>query len=168
MQPQRRRQLAERYSSDVITDTVEHFENEHNAGKRKRVENPSGLIIWSLENQVPVPAGFISSRRREELRQAQERERAKENALLELHVTYEKWIDGRTAEELDRQYPGPELQRKLEEIVKSKRGDQYFSRVTADQRLRFARQLLLKEVRESLSVPSFDDWRTENTQIALF
>src|SRR5271170_2017551 len=162
------RQLAERYSSDVITDTVEHFENEHNAGKRKRVENPSGLIIWSLENQVPVPAGFISSRRREELRQAQERERAKENALLELHVTYEKWIDGRTAEELDRQYPGPELQRKLEEIVKGKRGDQYFSRVTADQRLRFARQLLLKEVRESLSVPSFDDWRTEYTQIALF
>ena len=162
------RQLAERYSSDVITDTVEHFENEHNAGKRKRVENPSGLIIWSLENQVPVPAGFISSRRREELRQAQERERAKENALLELHVTYEKWIDGRTAEELDRQYPGPELQRKLEEIIKGKRGDQYFSRVTADQRLRFARQLLLKEVRESLSVPSFDDWRTENTQIALF
>ena len=71
---------------------------------------------------MPVPAGFISSRRREELRQAQERERAKENALLELHVTYEKWIDGRTAEELDRQYPGPELHRKLEEIVKGKRG----------------------------------------------
>jgi hypothetical protein len=43
---------------------------------------PSGLIIWSLESEVPVPADFIGSRRREELRQAQEREHATVNQNL--------------------------------------------------------------------------------------
>jgi hypothetical protein len=162
------RQLAERYSSDVITDTVEHFENEHNAGKRKRVENPSGLIIWSLENDVPVPAGFISSRRKEEMRQATERERAKEAALHQLFMTYEKWLDGQTDDALNSRYPGSDLQRKLEEIIKARRGEPFFARATADQRLRAARQFLLKEIRESLSAPSFEAWRNETSQIDLF
>lgn len=162
------RDLAQRFDADTITDTVEYFECEQRAGKRKQIENPSGLIIWSLEHQAPVPAGFISSRRKEEMRQAEERERARQNALISLRTTYENWFEHKCLETLNLQYPGSKLQEKLEEIVKGKRKDIYFARVSAEQRLKMAKQLLLREIREGLSVPTFEEWSTENRQIDLF
>ncbi|AXC16205.1 hypothetical protein ACPOL_7003 (plasmid) [Acidisarcina polymorpha] len=162
------RELAQRFDADTITDTVEYFECEQSAGKRSRVQNPCGLIIWALEHQAPVPAGFISSRRREEMHQAEERERARQSALISLRVTYENWVEKKCAQALDVQYPGSQLQEKLEELVKSKQNDMYFVRVTAEQRLKMAQQLLIREIKEGLSLPTFDEWSIESRQIDLF
>jgi Replication initiator protein A len=162
------RQLVDRFGPDTVTDTVEYFESETSAGKRSRVDNPSGLIIWSLENGVTVPAGFISSRRRETLRQASERDRAKQAAIQDLQNNYQSWVDAKRREAVAIQYPGEKLLEKLKEIVKSRRTDPYFMRAPATQRVNLARQILNKDVRDTLVLPSFDEWRSENSQISLF
>jgi hypothetical protein len=166
--PAKARQLVERFGSDTVTDTVEYFESQAMAGKRSRIDNPSGLIIWTLENGVTVPAGFISSRRREALRQASERERAKQEATMALEMTYQHWIEAKRKDAIQAQFPGEELQIKLREIVKSRRSDPYFARVPEAQQLGLAMQVLAKEVRDTVDVPSFEEWRSQNSQISLF
>jgi hypothetical protein len=166
--PAKARQLAERYSFDTIADTVEHHESQVSAGKRTRVDNPSGLIIWRLENNVPPPAEFVSSRRREALRHIEEGHKEKVQALESLQLTYLNWADRKRKEALEAQYPGVKLQDKLKAIVKLKRSDPYFMRVPEAQHTNLAMQILNSEMRETVVVPSFDEWRAHHAQINLF
>src|SRR5271163_3999157 len=92
--------LVGRFGPDLVCDTVEYLESQMSSGKRNGVENPAGLIIYSLEKELPVPAGFISSRRRELMRQAAERDRAKEEARQALESAYMSWKDGKRQEAL--------------------------------------------------------------------
>src|SRR5271163_2476969 len=85
--------LVARFGPDRVCDTVEYLESQMLSGTRKGVENPAGFIIYSLENEVPVPSAFISSRRREEIRQAAERDRAKRESDQALELAYMRWKD---------------------------------------------------------------------------
>jgi hypothetical protein len=164
--PAKARQLAERYSYDTIVITVEYFESQVTTGKR--VDNPSGLIIWGLENNVPNPAEFVSKRRREGLRHIEESHKEKAHALESLQLAYLKWAERKRKEALDSQYPGSKLQERLKAIVKAKRSDPYFARVPEAQHSNLAMQILNNEIRETVVVPSFDEWRVQHTQINLF
>ncbi len=84
--------------------TVEYLASQMNSGKRNGVENAAGLIIYSLEKDLPVPAGFISSRRREVMRQTAECKRAKEEARQALEAAYMRWVDGKRQEALAERY----------------------------------------------------------------
>jgi hypothetical protein len=46
--------------------------------------------------------------------------------------------------------------------------DQVFARVTPDQREKLALQLLRKELREELQLPSLEEWIQSKSQIELF
>jgi hypothetical protein len=94
------RDVSRALRADLVCDTVEYLETQMNSGKRNGVENPPGLIIYSLEKDLPVAAGFISSRRRELMRQAAERDRAKEEARQTLESAYMRWVDGKRQEAL--------------------------------------------------------------------
>src|SRR5579875_3177280 len=56
--------LVAQFGVENVIDTVEYLSATALAGKRKSVENPAGLIIYSIENGLPVPATFMSSRRK--------------------------------------------------------------------------------------------------------
>jgi hypothetical protein len=161
--------LVERFGADLVCDTVEYLESQMNSGKRNGVENPAGLIIYSLEKDLPVPAGFISSRRREVMRQAAERDRAKEEARQALEAAYMRWVDGKRQEALAERYSGEELEAKLSEVIKrNSKGDAFFRRVRPEQHRNLAMQLIMKEIRDGLVLPSFEEWQSQNGQIDLF
>jgi hypothetical protein len=161
--------LVERFGADLVCDTVEYLESQMNSGKRNGVENPAGLIIYSLEKDLPVPAGFISSRRREVMRQAAERDRAKEEARQALEAAYMRWVDGKRQEALAERYSGEELEAKLSEVIKrNSKGDTFFRRVPPAQHRNLAMQLIMKEIRDGLVLPSFEEWQSQNGQIDLF
>jgi len=51
------------YGAEVVSETVEYLAAQVAPGRR-RIDNPAGLIIYSLENALPVPVSFMSSRKR--------------------------------------------------------------------------------------------------------
>jgi hypothetical protein len=161
--------LVGRFGADLVCDTVEYLETQMTSGKRNGVENPAGLIIYSLEKELPVPAGFISSRRRELMRQAAERDRVKEEARQALELIYLRWVDGKRQEALAGRYSGAALESKLDEVIKKNSGsDTFFRRVPAAQHRNLALQLIMKEIRDGLGLPSFEEWQSQNAQINLF
>lgn len=161
--------LVERFGVDLVCDTVEYLETQMNTGKRNSIENPAGLIIYSLEKELPVPAGFISSRRREMMRKAAERDRAKEEARQALESSYVRWVESRRQEALAERFSGEELEVKISEIINIKsKSDTLFRRVPPVQHRSLAMQLIMKEIRDSLVLPSFEEWQSQNSQIDLF
>jgi hypothetical protein len=161
--------LVERFGADVVCDTVEFLESQMNSGKRNDIENPAGLIIYSLEKELPVPAGFISSRRREAMRRAAERDRAKEEARQASEFAYMRWEESKRQEALAEQFTPEDLERKISEIIKTKvKIDPSFRRVPTGQHRNLAMQIIRKEIRDSLVLPSFEEWQSQNSQIDLF
>jgi hypothetical protein len=161
--------LVERFGADLVCDTVEYLETQMYSGKRNGVENPAGLIIYSLEKDLPVPAGFISRRRRELMRQAAERDRAQEEARQALEMAYTRWVDGKRQEALSQSYSGEELEAKISDVIKkNSKTDTFFRRVPPAQHRNLAMQLIMKEIRDGLVLPSLEEWQSQNGQIDLF
>lgn len=166
--PAKAKSLFDRFGSDIVTDTVEYLESQMSSGKRSDIENPAGLIIYSLENSLPVPAGFVSSRRRMALQEAAERRQAKEAEKYRLEMAYGRWLEIQREEAIAKRYPGAELDAKVDEVVRANSSDLNFRRVGPKQHREMALQLVRREIRESLVVPSFETWLSQTSQFALF
>ena len=161
--------LVARFGPDRVCDTVEYLESQMLSGTRKGVENPAGFIIYSLENEVPVPDAFISRRRREEIRQAAERDRAKQESDKALELAYMRWKDAKYKEALDERYSGEGLEQKISEVIsESRKSENHFQRMPRSQHRSLAIQLILKEIRETNALPSFEQWKSQHSQIDLF
>ena len=53
-------------------------------------------------------------------------------------------------------------------VAQRSKSDKYFIRVNPAQREILARQILAKEVREQMALPSFEDWCKTHAQYDLF
>jgi protein-arginine kinase activator protein McsA len=101
--------------------------------------------------------------------QAAERDRAKEEARQALESAYMSWKDGKRQEALAERYSGEELEAKISDVVKrNSKSDTFFRRVPSAQHRNIALQLIMKEIRDSLTLPSFEEWQSQNGQIDLF
>ena len=167
--PNKSEKLLRRFGADLICDTVEYLETQMDSGRGKSIENPAGFIIYCLEKELPVPAGFLSSRRREVMRIAAERDRAKEEARQELETAFMNWIDKKRQDALATRYSSTELDLRISEVVEVRgKSDLLFQRIPTSQHRKVARQIIEKEIRESLVLPSFEEWQAQTAQIGLF
>jgi hypothetical protein len=165
---ERGRVLVESHGAERVLDTVEHVEAQLQK-QRNRIDNPAGFIIYSLENDLPIPASFISSRRRQELenQRVADTKRAAERSSLE--VEYYEWSEKTVEEELCARYSQEERRDKVREIVLQRvKTDPFFKRVTLEQRELMALQILRKEIREASEIPTFEEWSAGRTQVSLF
>ena len=161
--------LIARFGSDRVCETVEYLESQITSGTRKEVENPAGFIIYSLEHEIPVPAAFVSSRRRDEIKQTAERDRAKRESDQALELAYMRWTDARHKEAMDERYSGQCLEQKISDVIsENRKSENYFQRMPKSQHRSLAIQLILKEIRAINILPSFDQWKIEHSQIDLF
>ena len=164
--PAKAKYLVERCGADVVIHTVEYLGSQISTGKRRNVENPAGLIIYSLENGLPVPVEFVSGRRR----QAAEEKRSLEGtSRLDAEMAYEQWVAGQKEEILASRYSAAELKDKLKEVVQERmRRDEAFRRVPEKNRMGLARQIIVKELSEEMPLPGFEQWLIEHPQTSLF
>ena len=161
--------LVSKFGADLVCDTVEYLESQMRSGKGNNIDNPAGFIIYSLENGLPVPAGFITSRRRDQMKNDSERERLKQEAAHALQLSYLRWVDVRHQEILNARYPGEALDNKVSDVIReTRKSDNLFQRVPSSQHRSLAMQVILKEIRKTASLPSFEEWKTLNAQIDLF
>jgi hypothetical protein len=167
--PKKCANLIARFGSNRVCETVEYLESQISSGTRKEVENPAGFIIYSLENEIPVPAAFISSSKRDEIERAAKRDRAKRESEQALELAYMNWAEAKHKDAITDRYPGELLEQKIADVIReSRKADNYFQRMPASQHRSLAIQLILKEIRSSSILPSFDQWKLEHSQIGLF
>jgi Replication initiator protein A len=167
--PAKAMDLVSRCDPETVIDQTEYVASQTATDRRGRIENPAGLLIYTIENNLPLPADFVTSRRR----RAQQEQRLKAQKEKDRETTvwleYQEWREQLVEAELKARYPSSALANKINEVaVQRRRTDEVFARVTPDQREKLALQLLRKELREELQLPSLEEWVQSKSQIELF
>lgn len=161
--------LVQQYPAGLITDTVEYLSAQMSTGMRKNVENPAGLIIYSLENGVSIPTNFLSSRNRKEAAEEIEKSRSQQNETMHDELAYARWIDKQVEEAMKTRYSEEDLKAKLASIVQNLcEADERMRRVPLKGRQDLAERALRREIRGEVELPSIDEWKRSTEQISLF
>lgn len=167
--PVKARDLVVANDPNKIVDIVDYLQSQISSGRRNNVENPAGLIIYSIEHNLPVPSKFLTGRRKKEINQAEQHELEQKRSLAKAEVAYLKWKDQKVGEGLAVRYSASELERKISEVViQACRTDESFRRIPAPKRAEVALQIISKEVRSDLMLPTFEEWWAGQSQIPLF
>jgi hypothetical protein len=167
--PNMAQSLVKKHDPGIILDVTEYVSSLVTTDKDGRIHNPAGLLIYYLHNDVPVPDAFITSRKRSKS-EADKRQQADERQHdLDLQIAFASWRDRQVDAEIAARYSGPALSQKIAEVVAQRsKTDKYFIRVNPTQREVLARQILVREVREQMAFPPFEDWCKTHAQYGLF
>jgi hypothetical protein len=166
--PDRARSLVQTYGPERVLDIVD-YQSSQMKGKVSRVQNPAGLIIFSLENSLPIPVSFVTSRLRKEVQDKAKAADELRQRDAELRISYVESKDQRLEEEFAKRFTPPELRAKVQEIIlEHGKSDAIFKRVTSEQGQQIALQLIRKEILDETGFPSFEDWVSGQTQFSLF
>ena len=161
--------LVRTFGAQIVSDTVEYLASQVSKTTRKKVSNPAGLIIYSIENALPVPASFVSSRKRTLLEAASQHERSKELELRQKELAYSEWRDHRQEALLRERFSEAELQIKLEQVVAEMcQQNAQIRHMPLKTRLYFASRHLQKEIAVEVGLPSFAEWQKLNEQLNCF
>jgi hypothetical protein len=167
--PSKAAKLVANYGPELVCETVEYLAKEVIEGGRKNVNNPAGLIVYSLENSLPVPASFVSSRKRKAAEDAANHKRIKEQKLLQEQIAYSEWLDDQHDRAVREQYSDGGLGVKIDELSASLgRQDERVRRMPDKARKDLAYRMLRKEIANEVQLPSFEEWRKSAEQTRLF
>ena len=166
--PDRAKTLVQTYGPERVLDIVD-YQSSQIKGKASRVQNPAGLIIFSLENNLPIPVSFVTSRLRKEVQNKAKAADELRQRDAELRIAYAESKDARLEEEFAKRFTPSELRAKVQEIIlEHGKSDEIFKRVTLEQRQQIALQLIKKEIRDEIGFPPFEEWVLGQTQFSLF
>ena len=161
--------LARTYDPLGIIDQIEYAEFLISQDKRRKFDNPAGFIIYSVENSVPVPTNFVTSRKRKEQEQRARVELEEQAKAFACAQEYEAWYDQQVNTEVSRRFPEAVLTSKIKQLIRERgRSDERFGRMLPEQQKAMALQLLRAEVRTEMALPSFEDWQRSCDQMPLF
>ena len=146
-----------------VLDIVD-YQSSQIKGKSSRVQDPAGLIIFSLENNLPIPVSFVTSRLRKEVQNKAKAADELRQRDAELRISYAESKDARLEEEFAKRFTSSELRAKIQEII-LEHGKSDKNRVTLEQRQQIALQLIKKEIRDEIgSQPEDSGLGTDSTQ----
>lgn len=161
--------LVRNHPPEILVDQIEYAEFLIERDKRNKIENPAGFIIYLIENDVPVPTDFVTSRRQKDEEERQNIEQDSSHRLFRLEEQYNSFVQQEVDRVLAEQFPGEELAKKIKEVVKQRRrSDEIFDTMHPTQQGTLARQLLRHEVQRNLVLPAFENWCKAQPQMDLF
>lgn len=167
--PAKARSLVCQYDPEAIVDQIEYAEFLMLRDRRRTFDNPAGFIIYTIENQVPVPTSFATSRRLREHEITAQKQLARDSHIVELQLKYEEWIESQVEEEIANRHVVPGLKKKIKEVIaKRVRTDERFSKMAQQHQESLAMQFLRKDTRDELALPSFGQWCEQKQQMKLF
>lgn len=167
------RQLALDIPDDQpVSDQIEYAEHliDQDRRGRGRIANPAGFIIWAIENNLAVPAEFESSQKRRLREERQSADQDQQFRALEFHNDYQEYCHHRVQERLDAQFANGKLEAALKESLRCIRREQpeWFDRASEPLRSEVAMARLRAMVRDSLDLPTFEQWAVQEPQSRLF
>jgi hypothetical protein len=152
-----------------ILDLVEYARWTKAQDKSGKILNISGLLLWWIKEDMPIPPDFVTSRKRRLAEKQRLQREIEEQQLYELDVAYEQWKTAEIDKEVARQYPGDTLDAGLSRIIDDKiKKDKAFRQIPESQHRNIALQLLKREVREAIALPSLGEWKSRHVQRSLF
>jgi hypothetical protein len=155
-----------------VFDQIEYAEHLIHQDRRGRgkISNPAGFFIWAIENNLSVPAEFETSRKRR-LRETQQQTDAEQLLTsLQLENQYEEFRHDQIRKTLESGYPADHLENALREHMKVIKREQpeWFARVPEGTRREVALGRLKSSIRDSLNLPTFEQWTKRSLQQRLF
>ena len=167
--PAKAASLVTMLGAETVTDTVEYLAAGALNSPRKKVENPAGLIIYSLEKHLQVPRKVRNSGKQtapEPIRQQQLQE---ETELLESRLAYAEWTEAEEDRLVRSQFSQAELDQQLTIVVAElNRTDTRFAKLSVRARQDVAKATLRKKLAKDAGLPSFEDWQLASNQPKLF
>jgi hypothetical protein len=134
---------------------------------RKKLDNPSGYLVWRISDNIPIPSSFFQAKEREREYTKREAEKAREQAL---EFQFMLWKDQQIEIELQAQFPeGQGIESKIDELINTHiRPNKVFQRYSEKGRRESALQILKRDIAEELMLPNFEQWMVEHPQGELF
>lgn len=167
--PAKAQYLIRNYNPDTIVDQIEYAEFIMARDKRSKIQNPAGFIIYTIENDVPVPTDFVTSRSHREQQERSAEESKVRLQRLTLEMEYEDFVYAEVDRVIEEQFPGEALVRKVKDMTtERRRSDERFELLSPAQQSAMVKQLLRHDMRDKLEVLSFEDWCKRREQIGLF
>jgi hypothetical protein len=166
--PAKAKSLVRQFSPAAIQDQIEYGEHLIATDRRGKLDNPAGFLIYAIESQLPIPAGFMTSRRLRMTEEQRSEEARSAQELVQTQARFEEYIEQQIDCELGRRFPGGELARRLKQVARLQIRDDIRDRMSPGQQEAYARQLLRNELRETIPLPSFESWCEAQEQIPLF
>ena len=161
--------LVGQFGFELVLDTVDYLSVTAFGGKRKSVENPAGLIIYSLEKGLPVPASFMSSRKKQAADESREREVTAASRRDVEYILYREWLEADQDRVIRSQFSQTELDLKLADTVQAlSESDERFRNLSSKGRTDFARRTLRHQLAAEVVLPDFEEWRSSKPQTTLF
>lgn len=160
-------------SPDAILEQIAYALHLMANDRRGKFENPAGFIIYSIENNVPIPANFVAAHRKRS-QQQQDGEGATGRSgdaerRIRLEELYDEFVRTEVERELQKRFAGASLARRVDSVMRDRvRREPRFAQMSADQQREIAAQMLRREVRDSLPLPTFDQWNQSTEQMNLF
>jgi hypothetical protein len=101
--------LARTYDADTVLDQIEYSDFLIAKDRRRKFDNPAGFIIYTIENAIPVPPDFVTSRRIRQEEQQGLMELEENARRLELEELYDQWVSARVVQEIKERFPAAAL-----------------------------------------------------------
>jgi len=142
------------------------------AGKGKSaqaIRNPAGFVVYVLQSNHPVPAGFLTTRRRQLMEQASQDAENKrmleaqaELAEYEWKERYESFLAHHTDAYIEAHIPGDVLKRRLGVMRRKLLQTSSMAKGWPEQVIEeYALRLLREELARDINLPSFEEFRDQ-------
>lgn len=118
--PGKANSLARKYEPETIIDKIEYSEFLVSRDKRGKIENPAGLIIYAIENSVPVPTNFVTSRRAKAQQYCEYQEAELKHHQNKLEQEYELFLEQQVDQTIKDQLPGEEFEKRSQAYNQTK------------------------------------------------
>lgn len=167
------RQLAFEIPEDQqVSDQIEYADQliQQDRRGRGKIANSAGFLIWAIESNLSVPAGFETTRKRKLRADQQDAENDQRFRMIRLENEYDAFCQEAINNKLEQDYPPERLEARLNEQMKliKRQQPEWFGRTSQDTRREVALGRLRSDVREALNLPSFEHWSKQDLQQRLF
>lgn len=151
-------ELSKLGKEEELLDKLDYI-NSIIAKKRDTLFNPAGFAIDSLRKGVTVPSDFITSRKRKQIVEIQQREIEHQNLQGLRAQAYAQWCDEKVQAEIKRLYKPGELEEEIKKRVPAVLVSYpQLKRAKPEVLKQQAKLVIEREVGERLSLPMEDDW----------
>lgn len=167
------RQLALDIPDDQpVMDQIEYADQliQQDRSRRGKIFNPAGFYVWTVEQNLAVPADFETSTSRRERERREHTRREEYSRISERQLEYNEFCQNQVQQKLEAAYPGERLAEAIVEQLKAIKREQpeWFSRVPEVTRREVALSRLRTRVLERLNLPTIERWIKEHPQTHLF
>jgi hypothetical protein len=171
--PRKAEQLARNVDAADIIDHIEYVDFIAASPGPRKVRTRTGLLISLLDENTPVPSDFMTSRKR---KAAEAAAGAAKQIATEVAVAvdtgraeYEAWVATQVDAALQRRFPGELLSVRLrDEAAIQSKANIRFAQIPPKFKEQVALQIIRKEIREDLALPTCEDWCRTHAQYDLF